>query len=161
VKKYFKLLLVFLLLVISGIPSSLAQQGSLGQAPDFSLEDINQTTYNLSSYKDKKPVILFFWTTWCPFCRKEIDQLKNIYPDLQKGGWELFTINIKEPVYKVQNFAESHNLILKVLLDKDAHVASAYEVLGVPTYCIIDKRGQIVFKNHYFPKETYKQLILR
>ncbi|OGX17441.1 MAG: hypothetical protein A3K83_06815 [Omnitrophica WOR_2 bacterium RBG_13_44_8b] len=134
------------------------QAKTLETAPDFSLQDAGKTTYTLSSYRGK-PVLLFFWTTWCPFCRKEMGELKNIYPQLTQEGWELFTIDIQEPEYKVENFMESHGLTFKLLLDKDGQVAYAYSVLGVPTYVLINKKGEIVFKDNYFPKDTYKKLI--
>ncbi len=40
-------------------------------APDFKLQDTNGGLVMLSSYKGKQPIILFFWTTWCPYCRRE------------------------------------------------------------------------------------------
>jgi len=106
-------------------------------------------------------VILFFWTTWCPFCRRELKVLEDIHAELLKEGWELFTINIGESSYKIENFLKKYSLTFKVLLDRDTNIARAYKILGVPTYILIDKTGRIVFKGNYFPKDTYKDLILR
>ena len=156
-KKYFRLLSV-LVLILASSSLSWAAEKSLGAASDFSLQDPSGTTYTLSSYRGK-PVLLLFWTTWCPFCRKAMEELKNIYPQLTQEGWELFTIDIQEPAYKVENFMESHGLAFRLLLDKDGQVASAYSVLGVPTYVLINKNGEVVFKDNYFPKDTYKKLI--
>jgi peroxiredoxin len=130
-----------------------------GLAPDFSLQDLNKNTYTLSSYRSKQPVILFFWTTWCHFCRRELKMLKDIYPQLQKDGAELLAISVKEPAYKVDNFLKGYVLNFKVLLDRYATVAAAYDILGVPTFVLIDKKGRIVFRTNYFPKEKYKELI--
>lgn len=127
-------------------------------AVNFSLLDSNGKQVLLSDYKDK-PVILFFWTTWCPYCREELRALEGIYPGLTKEGWELFAINTGESSYKIDNFLKKYSLTFKVLLDRDTNIAHAYKIIGVPTYILIDKKGYIVFKGHYFPRDAYKDLI--
>src|SRR3989338_157237 len=128
-------------------------------APDFKLKDLSQHTVVLSSYRDKQPVILFFWTTWCPFCRRELRELNNRYPALVKEGWEVLAIDVGEPLSRVVNFVKDYELTFKVLLDKDTTVANDYGILGVPTYIIVDKAGNVVFDDHYFPHTEYKNLI--
>lgn len=129
----------------------------LKPALDFMLQDLNQRTFSLSSYKDKHPVILFFWTTWCPFCQSELSSLRAKYPRLSEEGWELFAVNVAESAGRVAGFLRNYYLGFNVLLDKNAAVARAYDVLGVPTYIIIDKKGSIRFSGHSFP-EKYEDL---
>lgn len=129
-------------------------------AANFNLLDLDGNKVSLSDFKGK-PVILFFWTTWCPFCRKELITLKDIYPELTKEGWELLAIDAGEPTYRVKNFVERESLNFKVLLDMDAEVAYSYDILGVPAYVFVDKNGHIVFKGHYFLEAKYKDLISR
>lgn len=126
---------------------------------DFRLQDLNQKTFTLSSYKDKQTVILFFWTTWCPFCRDELRILNERYLELVKDGIELLAIDIGESGYKVDRFVRNYALAFKILLDKEATVAYAYDILGVPTYIFIDKKGNIVFRSHSFPQQKYKEII--
>jgi len=131
----------------------------LNLAPDFKLLDLGQNAHTLSDYKNKQPVILFFWTTWCPFCRSELKLLNQKYPELLKDGLELLAINVGERAYKVDNFVKSYKLTCKILLDENTTVADAYDVLGVPTYVLVGKKGNIVFIGHTFPKDNYKDLI--
>jgi len=128
-------------------------------AANFNLSDLGNKRVSLSDFKDK-PVILFFWTTWCHFCRGELKMLNNIYAELAKDGLELLVINIEEPFYKVDNFTKKYNLAFRVLLDEDGTVAYSYGVIGVPTYIFIDKKGYIVYRSHSFSEEIYKGLIL-
>ena len=128
-------------------------------AMDFKLQDLNQNTFTLSSYKDKQAVILFFWTTWCPLCRNELRMLKGIYPELKKENLQLLAIDVGEPAYIVDKVVKENALNFTVLLDRDTTLAWSYGIFGVPTYFIVDKGGFIVFKDHYFPKERYKELI--
>jgi len=128
-------------------------------APDFELDDIYQDTYILSSYKNKQPVLLFFWTTWCPFCRRELAVLNDRYAVLQQDGIEVLSINVGESPSKVQDFLKNYHLAYRVLLDKDTSVSHSYEVIGVPTYALIDKAGYVVFHENFFPLKEYKELI--
>lgn len=82
-----------------------------------------------------------------------------MYPVLVKDGLEVLMINLGESDYTVHKFAKNYNVIYRILLDKDTKVATAYGILGVPTYIFIDKKGHIRFEENYFPKEKYKALI--
>ena len=70
-------------------------------------------------------------------------------------------MDVAEFSYRVENFVERYNLSLRVLLDKDAAVAEAFSVLGVPTYVILNKKGEIVFEGNYFPQRQYNEIIAR
>ncbi len=128
------------------------------QAPDFQLQDLNQKTFTLSSYKGKQPVVLFFWTTRCPFCVSELRTLRDMYPEMVKKGWELLAIDVGEYAYRADRYAKKYALNFKVLLDIDANVARDYDILGVPTYVFVDKKGCIAFKDNYFSEEKYQEL---
>lgn len=127
-------------------------------APDFKLQNLRKSTFTLSSYRNKQPVLLFFWTTWCPFCRREIKALKDMYPQLVKDNWEIFAIDVGEPGYRVEGFIDRYAIVFNILLDETAKVSESFELLGVPTYVLINKNGQVVFKGHSFPQEEYKAL---
>jgi len=155
-------LLVLSLVLVQGL--LLAAQPLRNESPEiatnFSLSDLENKEFSLSDFKSK-PVILFFWTTWCPHCQVEIKKLNTMHAGLLRDGVELIAIDVEEPADKVQSFVRSYNLSYRVLLDIDAKVASAYGILGVPTYILINKEGRIVFDNHYFPQKEYKDLILK
>lgn len=157
-KKSSKFLLIIFMMLAFFTPQYLCAEESY-LAPDFRLPDLSQGIVTLSSYRNKQPVILFFWTTWCPFCRKELRALRDMRAELLKDKVEILTINVGEYAYKIDNFIKSYQLTYKVLLDKDATVAESYGILGVPTYILIDKGGNIRFKENFFPKEEYKDLI--
>ncbi len=127
-------------------------------AADFTLLDLKNKEFSLSILKGR-PVILFFWTTWCPFCQKELKQLNGKYAELSKDRVELVTIDVQEASGKVKKFFENYPFSYRVLLDTDAKVAQAYGILGVPTYFLISKEGRVVFDGHEFPQKEYKGLI--
>jgi len=127
-------------------------------APDFSLQDLNKNTVELKDFKNKKPVLLFFWTTWCPFCLKELKALNNSLFDLSKKGVELLAINTSERENNAKRVAKNYNLVFRVFLDEDGSVADAFGVYGVPTFVLIDKNGFIVFSDNSFPRKEIEML---
>jgi len=152
-------LLIFgVLFFISRISAS--SKDVLGMpAPDFKLQDLNYNTINLQEFKDKEqPVLIFFWTTWCPFCQREIRVLRDSYGSLVKAGVEVLAIDVGESYNKVTSLVGRYQLPFRVLLDKDSHAAETYSIRGVPTYILVNKRGEIVFWDNEFPS-GYKELL--
>ena len=131
------------------------------EAAEFKLGDLQGNTVSLSSYKGNSAVVLIFWTTWCPYCRVALNSLKRDVASLKDMGVELLAINVGESKLKVSNFASSHSLNFKVLLNEDTYVAYSYELLGVPTYFVINKAGRIVFSGNRFAKEGLKELLAK
>lgn len=136
---------------------SFAQEKKL--AIDFTLKGLKNDTFILSSYQDRQPVVLLFWATWCPYCVEELKILKNRQEEFQKDGVKLFAINVGESAYKVESFIKRLSIGYDTLLDRDAVVFGLYDLLGVPTYIYIDKKGYVVFQGHRFSEEEYKALI--
>ena len=124
---------------IPGAPFKTVNQ----EAPDFSLKDLQGKVFKLKALRGK-PVLIFFGTTWCPSCRKELASYKEIYQIYTKRGLEVVYINIMESRGKVARFAQANMLPFRVLLDEDGAVASNYSVVGVPTLALIDKNGKFI-----------------
>lgn len=124
---------------------------------DIILNDLKGKAVNLSDYKGK-PTILFFWTTWCRFCREEIKTLNQAYPQMKQEGVTVFAVNIGESQYAVENFFVKHLFSFEVLLDRDALLADKYDIMGVPTYILINKSG-LLMKDNALPA-NYKEFLL-
>lgn len=112
----------------------------------------------LSDFKGKS-LILWFWTTWCPYCREAIPDLNSIYPELKSAGIELLAVNVDEPKEKIVRFIKHYPIDFNILQDKGARCAFSYGVIGVPTYILIDKNGKVRFKQNYFSQDKYKELL--
>ncbi|MDD5252433.1 MAG: TlpA disulfide reductase family protein [Candidatus Omnitrophota bacterium] len=151
-RKFRKLLLLALISLVLGFSKS-------ALADDIVLNDLGGKIVNLSSYKGK-PVILFFWTTWCPYCRSELKVLNKMHSQMEKEGVAVFAVNIGEAGYKVERFLKNYALNIRVLLDKNAQAAENYEIRGVPTYIFINKTGQVVSTEHNLP-DNYMDILLR
>ncbi|MFA5100740.1 MAG: TlpA disulfide reductase family protein [Candidatus Omnitrophota bacterium] len=145
----------------SSIISGVYAQGTAPTygGPDFSLEDLAGETYQLSSYQGKQPVLLFFWTTWCPFCLNKLKEMNQGYIDLEKDGVALLAINAGERRSSVERLVRNYAIKYTVLVDEEGVVSEDYHVLGVPTFILIDKKGAVRYKGNEYPRSAVKQLI--
>jgi peroxiredoxin len=109
-------------------------------APDFSIKDIQGKTFRLSQHRGK-PVLIFFGTTWCPGCRTEIPEYKQVHETYSLRGLVVVYINIMEPAKKVARFAQTNSITYRVLLDENGEVSRAYNVVGVPMIVLLDREG--------------------
>lgn len=128
-------------------------------AADFSLKSMEQEIVALSDYKGKSSVLLFFWTTWCPYCRKELSELSKKNSALAADNITVLSINIGESSDKVEKYLKSRPAAVKILLDQDSSTAHDYGLIGVPTFVLINQNDNIVFKDNYFSYNNYKALL--
>jgi peroxiredoxin len=128
------------------------------KAANFEVSDLKNQKVSLSDFSNKT-VVLFFWTTWCPYCREQLKILNGEYGQLEKDGVVVLPIDIGESQGKVESFIKSRNFTFRVFLDKDTKVSATYDILGVPAYILIDKKGFIRTKVHTFPKKEIKELM--
>ncbi len=159
-RKIINIFVMFSLSLFLAAQILLAQDLSL--APNFDLQDTANTKVSLNSYKGKQQLLLFFWTTWCPFCRKELKGLNSRYQELLKNGWDVLAIDVGEPAEKITNFLKSQKMTLgfKMLLDKSGLLTEEYDVFGVHTYIFIDKIWKMISQAHSLPA-NYKRLFFK
>ncbi len=148
----FRIILLALIVLALG----LSNQASAGE---IILNDLSGKRFEVSSLKGK-PTVLFFWTTWCPYCRRELKEINQQSPALNQEGIAVFGVNVGETDYKVQKFFQGYALNFRVLLDKDGLLAGEYGLLGVPTYVFLDKAGKVAAKTNRLP-DNYKALLLK
>lgn len=119
-------------------------------APDWSLESADGTTVRLSDEIREQPAILFFWATWCPYCKALMPHLQSIR--LEYGGRvKILAINFRDDGDPV-GFVEDSAYDFTVLPDGDA-VAATYGVHGTPGVIIVDRNQQIRFDLRALPKQ--------
>jgi cytochrome c biogenesis protein CcmG/thiol:disulfide interchange protein DsbE len=113
-------------------------------APDFSLTDLQGNVITLSQFRGQ-PVLVNFWTTWCPYCREEVAALEEIHRRYADQGLVVLAMNVQEKVETVAPFVQSEGLTFPILLDSDASTVRAYSTIAIPTSFFIDRRGVVSF----------------
>lgn len=117
-------------------------------APDWTLTSSEGEITRLSTEVQEQPVILFFWATWCPYCKALMPHLQSI--QLEYGdAIKILAINFREDGDPV-GFIEEKGYDFTVLPDGD-EVAAAYNVYGTPGIIIVDGDQKIAFDLRYLP----------
>lgn len=119
-----------------------AAMASTPMAPDFVLQDLRGKARSLKEFRGKV-VLLNFTTTWCPYCKKDIPNLKKLHASLKGRDFELVSIYVNESPKRVALFAEKYALPYTILVDSEATVARNYGVRGVPMKVVVDRRGAV------------------
>ncbi len=109
-------------------------------APDFVLKDLTGKEVSLSSLKGKN-VLLNFWATWCPYCRKERNHLNMIHAEYGERGLAIISVSIDRSIETVKNYMKKNPSEFPVLSDSDGTVAALYNIAGLPTSYFIDEEG--------------------
>ncbi len=153
-----RLSVIVLLVLALFLTGAAPVQEKKSLAPDFKLKDLDQITVELASFKNKEPVVVFFWTTWCPYCQKALKGIAQKISDLKKEGVEVLPINSGEPSSKVARFAKNNGYTFRIFLDSDSAVSDSYHVYGVPTYFLVDKKGYVRSVSNEFPADEARKL---
>lgn len=112
-------------------------------APDFTLPDINDADFTLSSLRGKY-VILDFWGTWCGWCVKSMPKMKEYY-EKYKGKVEIVGVDCGDAPERWKAAVQVLKLPwTNVKVGRDNGVSRLYRVKGFPTKVIIDPEGKIV-----------------
>jgi thiol-disulfide isomerase/thioredoxin len=116
-------------------------------APDFTLEDMDGESYKLHDYRGKV-VLVNFWATWCPPCRKEMPALEALYKKLGGDSFAVLAVNQWEDPDHVFAYTGELNVFptFPILFDPESKVSADYGVKGLPTSFLIDKKGRLAYR---------------
>lgn len=126
------------------------------QAIEFTLPDLAGKPHRLSEYLEKGPVMLVYFTTWCPFCKKEIPALKQVYRKYGSTGLQLVAINagLADSLENAKRYTLQHRLPYVVLYDADGVTAGQYGVRTVPKIIYIQPNGRISHTSLHVDKQA-------
>ena len=108
---------------------------------NFTLTDIQGKDWTLSSLRGKV-VLVNFWATWCPPCRKEMPDIETLYNRFKDQGLVVLAIS-DETEAKVKPFIADHGFTFPVLLDGGRKVNTLYSISGIPNSFVYDREGHL------------------
>lgn len=116
--------------------------------PDFAIATIDGKQLRLSRFKqENKPILLYFWATWCPFCRKDFSVLKNVYPRYSdKVKILAIDIDTSEGDEMIKSYKNKMGLDGIDFAAGSASILSDYEVARTTTKYAVGKDGIILYK---------------
>jgi len=112
------------------------------QNADFTLSDLQGKAWHLQELRGKV-VLVNFWATWCPPCRKEMPDLDALYNKFKDQGFVVLAISDEETA-KVSPYLAEHKVSYPVLLDPGRKVNDLFIVEGIPKSFVYDRSGKMV-----------------
>lgn len=116
------------------------------KADDFTVYDENKNEVRLSDYIGK-PLIVNFWASWCPPCKREMPLFEKA---INQYGEKITFLMInetdgeRETTDTAQTFLKDNGYNMKILYDLDGNAGNVYNLVYLPRTLFIDESGNIV-----------------
>lgn len=129
------------------------------QAPAFEIQGRDKV---ISSHSLRgKVVLLNFFATWCPPCRKELPRLQTeLYEELKDNpDFAVFVLGREEDWSKLDPFMQQHNYSFPVFPDLQRKVFSLFAESSIPRNVILDRNGKIIYQSIGFTDEEFTEMV--
>jgi len=123
--------------------------------PEFTLKDLSGKSWTFADLRGKV-VLVNFWATWCPPCRKEMPDLETLYGRFRSQGLVVLGISDEEAA-KVEPFIRERKVSFPVLLDPGRKVNEMFVVEGIPKTFVYDRQGKLTAQS--IDMRTQKQFL--
>ncbi len=111
-------------------------------APAWIATDITGKPVSLADLKGKM-VLLDFWTTWCPPCRKDAPSLDKLFEKYGSKELVIVGVSVSEERTVVEKFLREHPHSFPVVLTTENEMPRPFQIGVFPTYVVIDKEGKV------------------
>lgn len=110
---------------------------------------ITKQTTSLAEYKDKRPVYLKFWATWCQPCMKEMPHFQHVHSQYGEAI-EVIGVNlgVNDDLEAVQQVITKFGLTMPLAMDKSGDLAQAFKMIGTPYHLLFDQNMNLVHRGH-------------
>jgi thiol-disulfide isomerase/thioredoxin len=128
------------------------------KAPDFTLVDIEEKSFTLSTLRGKY-VIIDFWGSWCPPCIAGMPKLKSVYAKY-KDKLEVVGVACREQsIDSWRDAVKQHKLPwINVINDKSSAINVMYGIMAYPTKIVINPEGMILIREQGEGDDFYTKL---
>ena len=127
---------------------SFAQTRSL---PNKEVKTLDGNNFNIRSLSNNgNPIVISFWATWCKPCKKELNNIAEVYEDWQdETGVKLVAISIDDTrsMSKVNPYVNSSDWDYEVYLDPNSDFKRAMGVSTVPHTFLLNGKNEIVWQH--------------
>jgi len=134
-----------ILLTIAAISSELPLLAidTRENAPRFKARTLTGELFTNESTRGKV-LLVQFWATWCPYCKRDQPALDTLLADFRGQGLEILEVDVAESRRKVKQFLDDHPRNTKIVMMEDTNLAAAFAARSFPHYVLIDRDGKVV-----------------
>jgi len=136
------------LVVVTTVPrlaTRIATRQMSAAAPVFSIRKLDGTVVNSADFRGSV-VVLDYWATWCPACRREMPELEKLYQRYRANSrisfWAVDVQTGGETPEKARAFMQNAGYTLPIALGSE-NSSQALNPEGFPSLVIIDTTGRV------------------
>ena len=131
-------------------------------APDFTMKTPDGTPVRLAEFAKGKTVVLDFWASWCPDCRKEAPDVVRLHETYRAYGIEFIGISMDTDVEAwkkaIAQYGITYTQVSELKKFRETDIAKAYGVKWIPSIVIVGPDGQVKLSTVVIQKvERYLQ----
>ena len=114
-------------------------------APVLKLKGLDGTPHDLAQLRGRV-VLVNFWATWCPPCRREMPSMERLSQTLKGEAFSVLAVDVGEDADTIDAFTSQFDAMptFPILLDTRSRTRQAWKVAGLPTTFLVDRQGRIV-----------------
>jgi thiol-disulfide isomerase/thioredoxin len=153
---------LFLLSTLTILSFTLFSQSEKRAIPSSKVTDMEGSTVNTSNFdNDGKPMIINFWATWCSPCKRELNNIADVYDDwVEETGVKLIAISIDDArnAGKVAPYVNGKSWDYEVYIDSNQDFKRALNVNNVPHTFLVNGKGEIVWQHNSYSEGDEDEL---
>lgn len=152
-----------LIIALLSASISFAQNKKL---PNIEVKNLNGTKFNITEIENEgSPIVISFWATWCKPCKKELNNIAEVYEDWQdETNVKIIAISIDDSrsMSKVNPYVNASDWDYEVYLDTNSDLKRAMGVSTVPHTFLLNAKKEIVWQHRGYidgdENELYKEI---
>ena len=131
--------------------------------PSVEVKTLEGDVFNMQKVENKgNPIVISFWATWCKPCKKELNNIAEVYEDWQdETGVKLIAISIDDSrnMHKVAPYVNSSDWDYEVYLDPNGDLKRAMGVSTVPHTFLLNGKNEIVWQHRGYMEGDEDELL--
>lgn len=143
-------LLVQSALLLAGVSSPFAHAKKAGASTEAlwaaELAKTDGSMQKMQDYRQKRPLLINFWASWCAPCIEELPLLNSLLADFETAGWEMLGIAVDTPA-NVKRFTARTSINFETVIAGSPGIRLSRELGntsgGLPFTVVLDSGGNI------------------
>lgn len=118
----------------------------VGKQLKLSGPNLKGGTINVTAYRGKVTLVIF-WSTWCKPCTEELPQLKALYAQYRRSGFEILGVSLNMTTKPVQQYLTQHAVPWQQIHEGGGmqnNSGKNFGIISVPTMFLTDRTGKVL-----------------